>query len=250
MIGNVKPFAPAHSWDRNFFLVMVVLAWLGIGMGFGHDIANHVAQHQPAYPLVVHVHAVVFVAWLVLFTVQVLLIRFKKLPVHQKLGMAMAGLAAMMVVLGPATALTVQHHGMNQPNADPAFLSIQFTDILAFAGLVTAGMLFRKVPSAHKRLMLLATLYITDAGFARWLAGGVLHWLGNSYWSWWVALYCGPNLLILGAAAYDLVTRRRLHPVFLAGTAWAFANQMTALTLYFSPAWLVLAKKIIANWPF
>jgi hypothetical protein len=66
----------------------------------------------------------VFVLWLVLFTVQILLIRAKKLSVHKQLGLWLAGLAGLMVILGPATALTVQHHSMADPNGDPGFLSV------------------------------------------------------------------------------------------------------------------------------
>lgn len=228
---------------------MAGLAWVGIVRGFGGDIADHLAKHLPSYPLIVHFHAVVFVSWLLLFTVQILLIRSKKLTVHRKLGMAMVWLVAVMVVIGPATALTMQHRGMHDPGADPAFLSIQFTDILAFTGLVTSGLLLRKVPSAHKRLVLLATLYITDAGFARWLAGRLFHFLGDGYWAQWVTFYIGPNVLIMGVGAYDLATRRRLHPVYVIGIAWVLANQLTALALYASPTWLACAKKIIALWP-
>jgi hypothetical protein len=51
------------------------------------------------------------------------------------------------------------------------------------------------------------------------------------------------------AGIYDLVNRRRLHPAYLIGVAWTFANQMLALSLYFSPAWLACAKRIIAARP-
>jgi Ca2+/Na+ antiporter len=247
--AQTTTFAPGHAWDRNFFLVMVGLAWVGIIRGFGGDIANHLAKDLAPYPLIVHIHAIVFVSWLVLFTVQILLIRFKKLPVHRKLGMAMVWLAAVMVILGPSTALTVQHLNIDKPDADPAFLSVQFTDILAFAGLVTAGILFRQAPSAHKRLILLATLYITDAGFARWLSGGFIHLLGGGFGAFWVALYFGPNLLILAVGAYDLITRGRLHTAYVIGIAWVLANQMTALVLYRAPFWLAFSKRIIALWP-
>lgn len=244
-----QTFAPQHPWDRNFFLVMVGLAWVGILRGFGGDIARHLARHQAPYPLIVHVHAAVFVSWLVLFTGQILLIRFHKLRSHRQLGFAMAGLAAVMVLLGPATALTVQHLRSGLPGADPAFLSIQLTDMLAFAGLAAAGILMRGQPSAHKRLILLATLYITDAGFARWLDADFSRLLGDSFGAVWVALYFGPNLLILGVGAYDLVTRRRLHLAYVLGCAWVLANQMLGLGLYLAPSWLGCAKQMIARWP-
>jgi cell division protein FtsW (lipid II flippase) len=116
-----KSFAPNHPWDRNFFLVMVALAWLGILRGFGADVVDHVTKHKPAFALIVHFHAVVFVAWLALFTVQISLVRLKKLSVHKRLGLALVWLAALMMILGPATALTVQHRAMGDPKADPAF---------------------------------------------------------------------------------------------------------------------------------
>ena len=247
--GKGRVFAAGHRWDRNFHLLMIALAWVGIVMGFGGSIAHHISQHRPPYPVIVHFHAVVFMSWLVLFTVQIFLIRCHKLAVHRRLGMAMAGIAAVMIVLGPATALTVQHARMNDPHADPAFLSIQLTDLLAFAGLITAGMLLRRLPSAHKRLMLLGTLYITDAGFARWLADGVIHLLGEGPVAFWTALYLAPNILFLLVCAYDLVTRRRLHPACLFGIIWILANQITAVFLYGTPAWTTCAKKIIALWP-
>jgi hypothetical protein len=244
-----RSFAPQHPWDRNFYLCMVALAWLGILRGFGGEIATHLAQHKPAFALIVHFHAIVFVGWLVMFTVQILLVRTKRLAVHKRLGFALIGLAGLMVILGPATALTVQHRAMADPNADPAFLSVQFTDILAFAGLTTAAILLRRTPSAHKRLILLGTLYITDAGFARWLGDAWIHLLGFGFWPFGIAAYFAPNLLVALAGLYDLVTRRRLHPAYLLGVAWIFGCQMLAMSLYFSPAWLTCAKRIIAAWP-
>ncbi|HEY4299364.1 MAG TPA: hypothetical protein VGM73_00735 [Candidatus Didemnitutus sp.] len=241
------PFAPNHRWDRNVILGLVGLAWLGILFGFGGDIAGHVSRHEAAYPLIVHVHAAVFTGWMVLFTVQVLLVRWRKLAVHRRLGMAMVGVAGTMVFLGPATALHMQHLRAGQPGADPAFLSIQFTDILAFVGAISAGLLWRKSPAVHKRLMLIGTFYITDAGFARWLADPIIAKFGPGFGGMWLGLYSATVGLILLLGLYDLITRRRLHPAYVAGLAWALTCQFIALELYFSPAWLGTAKQIIAR---
>ncbi len=64
-------FARTHSWDRNFFLLMVGLVWLGIGMGFGPEIVHRLHTHARPYPIIVHLHAVAFVGWLCLLTAQV-----------------------------------------------------------------------------------------------------------------------------------------------------------------------------------
>jgi uncharacterized membrane protein len=241
-----RPFAPSHPWDRNFFLLAAACAWLGIAMGFGPDIAQHIQSHAKPFPLIVHFHAVAFMGWLVLFTGQILLIRTKRLSLHRKLGFAMIGLAVVMMVLGPATALIADHGKIGTPDDDPAFLSIQFTDIAAFVGLLSAAVIFRNNASAHKRLILLSTIYITDAGFARWLGGPFHRLFGETPFSHWASPYGGTMVLILGVGLYDLITRRRLHPAYLVGFAWVLAMEATALSLYVAPAWKTLAASWIA----
>jgi hypothetical protein len=237
-------FPPQHSWDRNFFLIWAALAWAGILTGFGPEVVQHVQTHAKPYPLIVHFHAAAFMGWLVLFTVQILLIRTRRLTVHRSLGFAMVGLAGIMMVLGPATALIADHAKIGTPAADPGFLSIQFTDIVAFVGLVSAAVLLRNDASAHKRLILLATLYITDAGFGRFLFK--LGITGTDTASMWGSLYLGSTALILGAGVYDMITRKRLHPVYLPALAWVAAMQTVALVPYANPAWKTLAASWIA----
>jgi hypothetical protein len=102
--------------------------WVGVLSGFGTDSFNHVRKHGLDYPLIVHFHAVAFVGWLTLFTVQVALIRNGRPDLHRRLGMAGAGLAAVMVVLGPATALFVDGARFLATGRTPEFLAVQFTD--------------------------------------------------------------------------------------------------------------------------
>jgi hypothetical protein len=241
---RLAPFAPNHAWDRNALLLAAGGAWFGILAGFGPDIVKHITTHARPFPLIVHFHAAAFLGWLVLFTVQVLLIRTKRLSTHRKLGFAMIGLAAIMMVLGPATALIADHGKIGTPEADPGFLSIQFTDIIAFVGLLSAAVIFRNAAPVHKRLVLLSTLYITDAGFGRWLFA--LGMTGSDLPSFYGSLYLGPMVLILGLGVYDLVTRRRLHPAYIAGLVWVLAMQATAIALYNTPAWKTLAAGWIA----
>ena len=74
---------------------------------------------------------------------------------------------------------------------------------------------------------------------------GSIHLLGHRLLGLLVVIYFGPNLLILAVGAYDLVTRRRLHPAYVIGVAWVLANQMTALILF---AGSVLAGVLQANY--
>jgi uncharacterized membrane protein len=241
------PFAPYHKWDRNFFALYVALLWCGILGGFVPEIVQHVAQHKPPFPLIVHVHAVVFLGWLVLLTAQVVLIRRRRADLHRKLGIAAMMLAAAMVVVGPATAFYMQRYHWGTPDSDPPFLAIQLTDVVAFAGLASAAFALRADSPAHKRLILLATLYISDAGFARLFGGSVHGLLGNGFWPLFATLYLANDVLILGMGGYDLFTRKRLHPAYIAALAWIFALQTTAVFLDHSPAWKPAALRLIGH---
>lgn len=245
-----RRFAPYHKWDRNFFPLWVALIWLGVIMGFGPLVASQVENHQslPFRPSIVPIHGIVFVGWLVLLTAQVLLIRSRRVDIHRELGIAGIVLAGVMVILGAATAVIVNRVLFGEPGRDPAFLGVEFTDMTAFAGLAGAAFLLTRQSAAHKRLILLATLYISDAGFARWLGPTVSAHLGtSSLWALLATLYLGNDVLVLGLGAYDWITRRRLHPAYVAGVAWTAALQLTAALLVTSPAWRSIALRLLGR---
>jgi hypothetical protein len=240
-------FAPDHPADRNAFLVLTACVWVGVLMGFGGDIRQHVAKHGLDYPLIVHVHAAAFVGWLALFTVQVLLIRSRRFETHKRLGFAMLGLAAFMVFIGPATAIYMDHRALGTPDSEPSFIAIQLLDIIAFAGFVAAAVLWRGAASVHKRMMLMGLLYISDAGFARWLHPIIGPAVPTPFLSAFAGLFLANDGLMLALGAYDLATRGRLHPAYLVGLAWALGLQSLAVALLLSPAWRPVALKIIGG---
>jgi hypothetical protein len=248
-----RVFARWHQWDRNFFLIFLALIWLMIVMGFGSDMIQHVQSHARPYLWIVHVHAVAYVGWLVLLTTQIALIRRGRPDIHMKLGITGMVLAPIMVALGVAAAIMVKrdfiaasHHGVPIPFPDhPIFLAIQFTNVLAFAVLAAAAFGLRGDSSAHKRLIILATLSLTNAGFSRWLGSSIEAMLGMGFWPFMAATYLGSDILMVGMGAYDLATRGRLHPVYLPAIIWLGAMQWLAVWLYFSPAWAPIAARLV-----
>jgi hypothetical protein len=233
--------------DRDAFLLFVGVVWVGVLSGFGTDSFKHVSKFGLDYPLIVHFHAVAFVGWLVLFTVQVLLIRTARGDIHRKLGTVGAILAVIMLFLGPATALIVDARAYEMSGTTPEFLAVQFTDILAFATLTGAGLLLRRNSAAHKRLLLLGLLYISDAGFARLINPIIAEHFGQSFLGGMAHLYLGSDFLMLGLGVYDFATRRKLHPAYVAGFIWALALQVTAYTLLSVPGWKIIAVHLIGH---
>ena len=244
---RAQRFAPHHRGDRNFFLIYVALIWVGILRGFVPQVIRHVKTHATAYPSIVHIHAAVFVGWLALLTSQVLLIRSGRRDLHRRLGIAGAVLAVLMIVIGPATAVIVDRLRLALPHPDPGFLVVQVMDIVAFAGLVVPAFVWRKDPSVHKRLILLATLYISDAGFARWQGDAMEALFGNGLWGNAAQLYLGSDLLVVGVGLYDWMTRRRLHMAYVVGVVWIAAVELTALSVYVNPRWGPLALRLLGH---
>ena len=85
LLNTPTGFAQHHPWDRSFFPLSVAVIWVVILLGFVPAIMRHVASGEPDYPLVIHIHAVAFVGFLVLLSVQVALIRGRRYDVHRRL---------------------------------------------------------------------------------------------------------------------------------------------------------------------
>ncbi len=239
-----RPFAPWHRWDRFAFPAFVALIWLGILMGFVPEIVGHLGAGK-GYRLLTHVHAFLFMGWMVLLTTQVALIRTRRLEWHKRLGTLMVFWAAAMAFVGPATAVVADRAAVGTREFDPAFIAIQCTDILAFVILAGWGIAMRRSPAAHKRLMIMSTMYISDAGYARWLFPSIDAALGHGFWGNLIGGYGPVDLIILSIGAYDLVTRRRLHPVYLPALAVILAIQVGATLLYLDPAWKAAAPHLL-----
>jgi hypothetical protein len=112
-------------------------------------------------PPFIRVHALVFSTWMLLFIAQNALVVSGRMDVHRRLGIAGAVLVPVMTVLGILTAIRGGRDGWNPggPFADPeAFLAVGIGDICVFSGFAVAGLCYRRRPTIHKRLMLLATL--------------------------------------------------------------------------------------------
>ncbi len=238
--GRIR-FEARHPADAWFFPAMVGLVWLLALGGFVPELVVRLRGNLPPYPLVIHVHAVVFFGWLVFLTLQVALVRTGNIAWHRRMGLAGAVLAVAVVLAGPAAALTM--HMSHQARQPPQFLALQILNIGVFAGMVSAGLLLRRQPAAHKRLMLIGTLALIGAGFGR-----IVRMLTGAPPPWTLipSVYIAGNVLLLTIALYDYRTRGRLHPLFLPAAGAFLGVQLVVGLLLRSPAWAGMAARIVS----
>lgn len=235
-------FDPRHPADAWFFPAVLGAIWLILLGGFLPETFASLQPGGRAFPLIIHVHAVVFFGWITFLTLQIGLVRTGNVAWHRRMGIVGAVLAVCVVIAGPAAALT-QH--MNRVAIQPPqFLALQLGNIVVFAVMITAGLLLRSQPSAHKRLMLIGTIALIGAGFGR-----IVRMLTGAPPPWTImpSVYIAGNVLLLVIALYDFRTRGRPHPVFLGAVAFFLVAQLVIGLMLQSPAWAQIARQIVGQ---
>ena len=91
---------------RRLYLWVAVLFPLIVLAGFARAYYLKPLFNTPAIPgFLVHLHGAVLTAWVVLFVTQVWLVASRRTKVHQSLGVWGSVLAALVLIVGVATAL-------------------------------------------------------------------------------------------------------------------------------------------------
>jgi hypothetical protein len=244
-VRDIPRFAPFHKADRIFFPALLAWIWVGILAGFVPAIITHITQHKPGYLWIVHVHSPVFVGWLALLTAQLTLIRIKNVALHRRIGVIGAYWAVALVIIGVITSVMVDRSFFATRRWDPQFFSVQLADLVLFAILTGFALALRREAPAHKRLMLLGTVALSNAGFSRWWAPALAHWLGAGYFSELAQDYAGDFLIIALMLLYDTVTRGRPNGALARGATLIVLGDVLAVYLYFNPGWIALTDRLL-----
>ncbi len=216
--------------DRIFYTGMAAAMALTVFAGFSQSYFLKGYFGTPALDPLRHLHGLAFTAWLLLFFSQTVLIAGHRTDIHRKLGVVGATLAAVMLPLGVAVAIEAIRTNHTPPGIDPrSFLVLPFFDLALFAIFVVVGISLRKQSQTHKRLMLLATIAMLDAAIAR-LPG--LFTLGPP------VFFAIQDLFVVAAVAYDVASRRRVHPAYVWGGLLMLLSQPLRLFVSQTPLWL------------
>lgn len=228
-----------HRSGNYFYVAMAGAILLTILLGFGRGYFFRALTDAPPLPPFIHLHAIVFTGWVIFFLVQTALVASGRPATHRRLGVAGAVLAGVVILLGIATSLHGARSGHNPGGPFPnalGFLITPLGDILLFAGFVLAGLWYRRRREAHKRLMLLAAV----GGFL-WPAITRLPYMTGKF----LPMFGLLTLFVLAGPVHDLMTRRRIHPVYVWGGLLILASFPVRRIIGTSEAWQRLAQWMI-----
>jgi hypothetical protein len=233
----------AGAYDRVFYSGMAIAMAVTVLVGFGPTYYFRALNDTPTFsgltelPSLVHVHGALFTAWTLLLVVQTQLVARRQLGLHRRLGLASVALAAALVVVGWQTTVAAGRRGAAPPGLDAlVFLVVPVFDILLFAVFVSAAIVLRRNKEAHKRLMLLAYVSMLTAAVARLpgvMALGPPGFFGLTF------------VFVLIGVAYDLFSRRRVHPVYAWGGLLLALSMPGRLVLSGTPLWRSFAEWVV-----
>ena len=171
--------------DRWIYVLMAVLILITVFFGFLPDsfekIAAIRAGQRPAFPPILHVHAVLMGAWLTLLLAQTTLMATDHRGWHKQLGIISFVLAPAIVVAAMVLVPTIYRPVWDAAQAAPSdpvardllilvsnIVLIQIRVGVVFSLLVGLALLARRADlGLHKRLMILATLVPLPAAIDR-----------------------------------------------------------------------------------
>jgi hypothetical protein len=214
-----------------------VIAALVVFTGFARTYFLKGFYGAPSLTPLLHFHGLIFSSWILLFITQTSLVAAGRTDIHRRLGVAGGVLAGLMIIIGPLTAITAAKLGhVPAPGIPPlVFLSIPLFDILQFAILIGSALYLRRRVEHHRRLMLVATIGILPAAFARFPIPFLYPYQPH-------AAFLLTDLVLVSAIAYDSIKHRRLHPAFVWAGLLVVLSYPLRLMVAGTGAWMSFAR--------
>jgi len=235
---------PARE-DRRAALVWLAIFWIFVGLGFGFDLHNYLRE-KPAVPTIVHIHAIATTGWLLTATALVLMVETGNIKLHRTFGWFAAGYAALVLIIAPLSELSWQALNLTTPGSlPPQFLSIAFSGVLCMAVLLPWGILLRRNSAAHRRVLMLATICISDAGFSRLL--GLFRPQPTTFLGTYFFFEGGTVLIIILMFLWDW-KHNRIMKQFLVASGFIVFVGLTATALFFNPTWQSITLSWLQAW--
>jgi hypothetical protein len=216
---------------RPFYVGVSLLMGLIAMVGFWPTYFGPLVVGTLSQPLLIHIHATVFVGWLVLFLTQVVLAASGRVAWHLRVGRIGIGYGVLLVIVGLLTGISRTAHRIELGLPGEQLLFVAFADMTVFSIFFGAAIAFRRKPQVHKRLMLVAATMLLVAAASRMSFLPLL--------SMRQAVWVSPILL---AMAYDFTARRVIHPVYVIGLGAFFVRTMSPAIFADTDTWSAVTR--------
>src|SRR5690349_16976760 len=156
--------------NRSSFYPWIAIALsMVVIVGFSRTYYLRFLSDLPPMTALVHLHGLVFTAWLALFIAQTRLVAANRVDLHMKLGIAGIALAVIITLVGVWTVIVgagpVKVRVTGLTNAQHTLVGL--TSLAMFGGFVALGVATRKRGAVHKRFMVLAMIAALSPATAR-----------------------------------------------------------------------------------
>jgi uncharacterized membrane protein YphA (DoxX/SURF4 family) len=152
-----------------FYRQMAIALSLFVIIGFSQTYYLRFLSDLPPLDTLVHLHSLVFTAWLVVFIVQTRLVAAHRVDLHMKLGIAALALAVVVVVISFGTTAVKATIPRMHPSGltPPQFTIVGIMSLVLFVSFLALGIAFRRRSVFHKRFMMLAMISILSPAASR-----------------------------------------------------------------------------------
>jgi len=245
---DLGEIAPARRDTRWFYVWMAgACVFIAFG-GFVPTYWSRVAAGSFGGAPILHIHGALFFAWTLFFLVQTTLVALGRTHDHRAWGLAGIALATAMacsVVLAAINSMRVAD-GIGMVEQAQRFSYVSLSGVVLFSGFLAVAIANIRRSEVHKRLMLLAMIPLMHAATARVFMTLFAPPDAKGPPPVFVSVPPGlaVDLLIVAGIVHDWRTRGRPHPAYLFGGALLLANQLLAVPLSATPAWMAIARAV------
>jgi hypothetical protein len=220
---------------RPFYIGVSLLMGLIAIVGFWPTYFGPLVLGTIRQPLLIHLHATVFVGWLVLFLTQVVLAASGRVAWHMRLGRIGIGYGVLVIIVGLLTGISRSADRFRAGLGGEGLLFVAVADMTVFSIFFGAAIALRRKPQLHKRLMMVAATMLLVAAASRMRFLPLLP-LRQAVW-------VSPILL---AMAYDFRSQRLIHPAYLLGLGAFLVRVVAPRFIADTDTWSAVTHWLIA----
>jgi hypothetical protein len=185
---------------------------------------------------IIHIHAVVFVGWLLIVGLQAWFAASGRMRLHRRFGEYAMYWGVLLIFVGLATSFTIfgERIAAGEVREANIKLFVPLTDLAVFIPFFAAAWIWKRRPELHKRLIIVATTILLIAAVHRIrFLGGPPAPVPVLLAVWLAPIYIG--------MIHDFVKTRTVHWVYLLGIAAVLFLKFGRVPLAQSETWREMA---------